>query len=84
MNAAPKPKTLVTCYSPGCTTMVDTDQDPDAVMPYPSHSVKGCPDIVVCRKCREREDAYRDAGDAAADAAFDAETLEGLGCGSVK
>lgn len=37
-----------------CDCPVDTDDDADCYQPYPSHPLRGAPDICVCEACRER------------------------------
>jgi rubredoxin len=49
---------MMRCHS--CGWVVDTDDDPEAIQPYPSHPVRGAPDICVCERCREREEAEKD------------------------
>jgi hypothetical protein len=52
-----------TCHR--CDAPVDTDFDLDCYQPYPSHPVKGAPDICICERCREREQDEQDQADGA-------------------
>ena len=48
-----------------CGDLVDTDDDPDCYQPYPSHPLKGAPDVCICESCRERmeDEAAREPAD---------------------
>lgn len=39
-----------------CNAPVDTDFDGDCYQPDPRHSLKGFPDICLCKRCRESDE----------------------------